>query len=693
MKKIWIVFIISIVISSSVLAFSIKDFLSNFNFNMLPQKDKLTGLTYHQVSQVSQVCTENALRCNTGSECSGSPCVMKCQNNAWVEYSYCQESCSSGQCTTSTSPTTLTVPVTNGGTPNQEQCQDGTLSNQCSVTKPYFCSNGNLIENCNACGCPTGKECSNNACIIKVGEPYDPGGKEEKKEGNENLLNIPPIISPIGPKTLKVSQEIEFKVNAIDSNKDPLTFSFENNEKRILTSLLECSMLENAVRCKGLKEGEEIIKIIVSDSVNKAEESIEINVLRELPYSNAKIIAGSSNTAPVADAGSDITGIPGQKIILDASKSYDKEGLLSIQETYKWYQNNELIGSGKNIEKTFSIGNYNIKLVVKDSENVISEDEINVIIKEKLSCKNTKTTYYPEDTICNNKWPIKEGSEFKINSLTEGSCSLFEVCSEDLDPIIEDSIKCCTEKELSDSNKISSCNFAIENSNTLKNCQAVYLIKSLGREAVYMEGYLDAEMCCKGVESLCPKESYLYSAQPLPENLKNKGLKCSNNPENNPNGIWKSDTNLALNEIALSDVPAHASLNILKSGTCVDYSVSATTLLRKVGFSKDDVITIEASNHAYNLIRFNLDKKYTLFDMTGNNEGLKLGKVPQGYDYCQNIINCYNDNGKIDCPSNKEIIGCENVKENIGRSTGVIGGKIKNIILELFEKIKAEVLR
>src|SRR3989344_8956899 len=189
MKKIWIVFIISIVISSSVLAFSIKDFLSNFNFNMLPQKDKLTGLTYHQVSQISQVCTENAVRCNTGSECSGSPCVMKCQNNAWVEYSYCQESCSSGQCTTSTSPTTLTVPVTNGGTPNQEQCQDGTLSNQCSITKPYFCSNGNLIQNCNACGCPTGKECSNSACIIKTGEPYDPGGNEEERENNKDLLN------------------------------------------------------------------------------------------------------------------------------------------------------------------------------------------------------------------------------------------------------------------------------------------------------------------------------------------------------------------------------------------------------------------------------------------------------------------------------------------------------------------------
>ena len=44
------------------------------------------------------ICNENAIRCNTGFECSGSPCVMKCQNNAWTEYQYCQETCSNGQC-------------------------------------------------------------------------------------------------------------------------------------------------------------------------------------------------------------------------------------------------------------------------------------------------------------------------------------------------------------------------------------------------------------------------------------------------------------------------------------------------------------------------------------------------------------------------------------------------------------------
>ena len=49
-------------------------------------------------NQVSLVCTENAVRCNTGSECSGSPCVMQCQNNQWVQSQSCREACSDGQC-------------------------------------------------------------------------------------------------------------------------------------------------------------------------------------------------------------------------------------------------------------------------------------------------------------------------------------------------------------------------------------------------------------------------------------------------------------------------------------------------------------------------------------------------------------------------------------------------------------------
>ena len=40
-----------------------------------------------------------------------------------------------------------------------DKCSDGTLFGECSSNKPYYCDNGNLIENCSVCGCPAEKEC------------------------------------------------------------------------------------------------------------------------------------------------------------------------------------------------------------------------------------------------------------------------------------------------------------------------------------------------------------------------------------------------------------------------------------------------------------------------------------------------------------------------------------------------------
>ena len=79
--------------------------------------------------------------------------------------------------------------------------------------------------------------------------------------------------------------------------------------------------------------------------------------------------------------------------------------------------------------------------------------------------------------------------------------------------------------------------------------------------------------------------------------------------------------------------------------------------------------------------------------MTGNNEGLKLGKVPSGYDYCRNIINCYNDLGKQVCPSNSEINGCIGIEENIGRTTGRVGAKAVSSFKDLLQAIWAEITR
>ena len=43
-------------------------------------------------------------------------------------------------------------------------CEDNTLYTKCSKNKPYFCDNGNLIENCKLCGCNSGDYCYNYTC-------------------------------------------------------------------------------------------------------------------------------------------------------------------------------------------------------------------------------------------------------------------------------------------------------------------------------------------------------------------------------------------------------------------------------------------------------------------------------------------------------------------------------------------------
>ena len=383
-------------------------------------------------------------------------------------------------------------------------------------------------------------------------------------------------------------------------------------------------------------------------------------------------------------------GSIGQEITLDASLSYDLENNVA-EEGYKWYSNEVLIGNGKRVRYTFPKGEHVVTLMIVDLQGLSSEDNVRIAIRDKFVCKETNTKYFPEDTLCNKGWPSNEGEQIKINSYSY-SCDTFEVCSEGLDPIIEDAMDCCS-GTLTDPDKINACNYANQNGINTKSCQAIYIIKSLGRSATYMKDYYDAEMCCKGVKELCPSEDYLYKALPLPPNLQNKRLKCADTLDDAPYGEWMSSTNLQLNNIALSEVPTHASLNILETGTCVDYSASVTTLLRKLGYAKDEVYTVEASNHAYNLVKLPLDKYYTIVDMTGNNEGLKLGKVPSGYDYCRNIINCYNDLGKQVCPSNSEINGCIGIEENIGRTTGRVGAKAVSSFKDLLQAIWAEITR
>ena len=87
---------------------------------------------------------------------TSSSCVT---SSYFVNLNYCDPAlnkiCVEGSSDCQTNVTNVTI-----------TCSDGTQNNQCSTTKPKYCSNGNLVENCGLCGCQTGKTCSaTGACV------------------------------------------------------------------------------------------------------------------------------------------------------------------------------------------------------------------------------------------------------------------------------------------------------------------------------------------------------------------------------------------------------------------------------------------------------------------------------------------------------------------------------------------------
>ena len=638
--------------------------------------------------------------CNNGACRASTSCTDECVLNTRIcsgnGYQICgnydSDSCTEYSFVT---PCTQNQICSNGicsGTSvTQSKCSDNTDYNKCSSSQPRYCDNGVLIDKCNLCGCSNNGQClADGSCIVVT---------QGIASDDQSLLDKPPKISFMPEISLVKDQTntnnlLNLNNYAIDPESQEIIFTFLNNKLNFNSDIIDCYLIGPILNCSPPKKsGKVSISIIASDGIKSSTSKFYINVIQsEIPEVEGRKL---ENIPPVADAGPDKIVPIGSLILLDASKSYDLDNdLPNLPDNYIWVEDNLEIGRGINLKLTLPEGVYRITLKVVDANGLSSTDHVLVYVKPKSTCLNTKTLYSPIDTICNNKWPSTEGEIVNINNL-DYSCNLVEVCDENLDYIIKDTIDCCDGTPLTDTKKINSCSFANKySSNNIKRCEGLYLIKSLGADAIYMQDYFEAEMCCYGVKELCSNNLNLYSAEPLPRTettqILTNNLKCFNNPKNNIPGKWLSDTRIDKNNIALNDAPAHVSLNILSTGTCVDYSFSLTTLLRKSGYLEDEVYSVEAPNHAYNLVKLPLDRKYTLVDTTGNNEPpIVLGKTPLSYDYCENIKRCYNDNGEAICPSLKDIYGCENKKVNLVKLSEREGYKALNIvktIKNLFER-------
>jgi len=564
-------------------------------------------------------------------------------------------------------------------------CFDGTAYSACSdfsiggLGKPNYCNNGDLISNCEVCGCPGGNVCENGVCLSIGGiESFD-----------LSLVNSPPIISQI-PILSTPFDSVELYLYAQDPEGQALIFSFSDGSSNLRSDLIDCDILGSVFSCTPKANGPAAIELFASDGQKVTEMIFTIDVV-------TFFIDDGSNERPVANAGRNSVVSVNQNVVLDGSGSYDIDGgIPSLDSAFTWKENGIPLGSGKVFKTKFSrVGVHNIVLEVTDNGGSIGTDTVSISVRDKRSCKNTNAVYVPDDTVCTKKWPSNEGDILAINSRSN-SCDLFEVCDEGLDFIVEEAIDCCDGSPFLDRKRSSSCAYANRNSQgNVRTCQAIYLVKGFGDGAIYMQDYFYSEMCCYGVRELCPVEYQLYGPGPTPlTDGPTIPMQCKTSSDSRVLGEWVSDSRIDKNNIALQDLHTGATVNILSTGTCVDYNSALVTLLRKLGIKSEDVYMVEATNHAYGLIRFPLDRKYTLVDTTGNSDPITIGNIPPNdYDYCENMVSCYNDNGKVPCPELKKIKGCEGIKESIIKQGSRITFKTKETGENIFNKLAEEATR
>jgi hypothetical protein len=334
----------------------------------------------------------------------------------------------------------------------------------------------------------------------------------------------------------------------------------------------------------------------------------------------------------------------------------------------------------------------------------------------------------PVDTPCEHGWPHHEGSNVNLGdparsivSETVPACDLFEVNRTNqgynLLSHAEEARDCCVDYfengvispgcHADTNNAYAQSGLATAlNYDNLRRCIGLYEIYGLGSRAEYMQGYYRNEVWC-GADTIwgvrgdsclgrapgtpgtsgdlnycCNIDKYKWTwcwGICWPEcwgnfepvncydgvHANTDLLRCTWDPGRIPDG-WTSDTDLGANSCCFAHLPAHVSTEILSTGTCVDYSVVLTTLLRMSGYKQDEVYTTISAGpenpHSFNLIRFPGDSNYTLVDTVGNCDGYHPMALPGCNDcyYCSYTRDCCaNDNGQVDCPLRTEVWGCE----------------------------------
>ncbi|VVC01525.1 Uncharacterised protein [uncultured archaeon] len=315
-----------------------------------------------------------------------------------------------------------------------------------------------------------------------------------------------------------------------------------------------------------------------------------------------------------------------------------------------------------------------------DCASQLCKTEVHTCCADKHCCENGQNwsdslqmcaheVGIPTDTPCRAGWPNRQGNVVVLNE-ENNACDIFEVTDTGILEIARTTIA-CFRTDCKGENGISChshCSAAMEeshasqkkNATTFKSFAARYIIYALGPEKMHMQDYYQPEIDCLDAIAhnlTMPSCNPSGTFEPVTGQMNCRG------PVGHPLG-WASDDNMSENSCLMSDLPAHADLTILHTGTCVDYSVALTTLLRTVGYSSGEVYSLRAPGHRYNIIKFPESTAWNIVDTVGNYErpiGDNWEWENDGitYQHCNYTQNrCVNDAGNVMCPKKSEVEGC-----------------------------------
>ena len=275
-------------------------------------------------------------------------------------------------------------------------------------------------------------------------------------------------------------------------------------------------------------------------------------------------------------------------------------------------------------------------------------------------------------TRCQNKWwPNNFGGMFVINEPVF-FCNVYEVCDSRIKDIIKEIVECCNTKCSGNCHRM--CIDAVKDSGldktdtpqTRKKCYGLYAIYGLGPASRWMHGYWCDEICCKiGPPGFCScsgttKKGCSGGFCPLPSDAASTSVSCKG-CVGIGNCQWKSDSDMKQNTCCFGEAPAHASLTKIRTGVCTDYAIAVVTLLRSVGYEKNEVFATCGPGHMYNLVKFPGETKYRFVDVVGNKLYISGITGPDFYSdrcsYGYRCGGCTNDEGAFKCPPGSETIG------------------------------------